>query len=412
MKKTLPTATNVTSLSKHQQNALDYWNGAINELERTSTSVLDLFRRNNDSENYAKYSNQYDDFVNMRKSLAKDVRNAIQSNNLERMEKIISDAIRTLKDKVYLRGSPSEKSQLRSSMSEEYDEALMAITQCMAHLRKKLQIVDKCLGRLSEEMTLYNALGKELRSLMKATIQAKKDKREQVASTVIALAPQVMSYIERIKFEDVVKKDFRCVLKELKKEELTINRNEIEAAFLGNLAEADEIAARIVKLILNADTNTKIHILKLIESEPKDVIPLTPNESLALIIDANLTRSRYEHLQHQQQHLSTLCESVGRKKKCYSDGIEISDCVVKIPLQSLLDKTAERLFESIDEENVKNFQQIDGKSACYLTETFFSNCTVCNALPSEMNNPQKLGSGSPNADNYQFVTNYMKLESW
>lgn len=57
-------------------------------------------------------------------------------------------------------------------------------------------ISDKCLNRLSAEMTLYSALGKELRSLMKATVQAKKEKREHVASTVIALAPEVMTYIE------------------------------------------------------------------------------------------------------------------------------------------------------------------------------------------------------------------------
>lgn len=46
------------------------------------------------------------------------------------------------------------------------------------------------------EMTLYSALGKELRSLMKATVQAKKEKRRDVAGTVIALAPEVMSYIQ------------------------------------------------------------------------------------------------------------------------------------------------------------------------------------------------------------------------
>lgn len=45
-------------------------------------------------------------------------------------------------------------------------------------------------------MTLYSALGKELRNLMKATVQARKDKREHVASTIIALAPEVMSYIQ------------------------------------------------------------------------------------------------------------------------------------------------------------------------------------------------------------------------
>lgn len=45
-------------------------------------------------------------------------------------------------------------------------------------------------------MTLYSALGKELQSLMKATVQAKKEKRENVARTVINLAPEVMSYIQ------------------------------------------------------------------------------------------------------------------------------------------------------------------------------------------------------------------------
>lgn len=46
------------------------------------------------------------------------------------------------------------------------------------------------------EMTLYSALGKELQSLMKATVEAKKERRQNIASTVIALAPEVLSYIQ------------------------------------------------------------------------------------------------------------------------------------------------------------------------------------------------------------------------
>lgn len=61
---------------------------------------------------------------------------------------------------------------------------------------KLFVIPDKCLSRLSAEMTLYSALGKELQSLMKTTVQAKKNKRENVARTVIALAPEVMTYIQ------------------------------------------------------------------------------------------------------------------------------------------------------------------------------------------------------------------------
>ncbi|XP_037033556.1 uncharacterized protein LOC119072444 [Bradysia coprophila] len=189
--------TTVRPLSKQQKNAFDYWNGATNQLEKTSLSVLDLFRRNNDGKNFTIYQNQYEDFKRMRNTLIQDVTNAIQSNNLKHMEGVITDAMKKLKDKVYLHhATQSETNELRSSLSEEYDEALMALKHCMEQVRKKLQVVDKCLNRLSVEMTLLSAIGKELRSLMKATVEAKKERRENVASTVIALAPEVMSYIQ------------------------------------------------------------------------------------------------------------------------------------------------------------------------------------------------------------------------
>lgn len=143
MSKTIPkkAITNVSTLSKQQKNALDYWNGAISQLEKTSRSVLELFRRNNDSQNYTKYESLYDDFKTMRNTLAKDVRSAIQTNNLKHMEEVITNAVKKLKDKIYLHAIPSENYQLQSSMSEEYDQALSALTKCMAQVRKKLQIV-------------------------------------------------------------------------------------------------------------------------------------------------------------------------------------------------------------------------------------------------------------------------------
>lgn len=130
-----------SSLSKQQRNALDYWNGATSQLEKTSRSVLDLFRRNNDKKNYSKYESQYEDFKGMRNGLSKDVNRAIHSNNLKHMEEVIGNAVKKLKDMVYLHTEPSEKHPLQKSMSEEYDDALLALTDCMAKLRKKLQIV-------------------------------------------------------------------------------------------------------------------------------------------------------------------------------------------------------------------------------------------------------------------------------
>lgn len=129
------------SLTKHQKNCIDYWNGATSQLEKTSRSVLDLFRRFNDKKNYTKYERQYDDFKSMHNVLSKNVKKAIQSNNLQHMETVIGDAVKKLKDMVYLHSKPSEGNSLKKSMSEEYDEALLALTKCMTQLRKKLQIV-------------------------------------------------------------------------------------------------------------------------------------------------------------------------------------------------------------------------------------------------------------------------------
>lgn len=142
MRKTIPTkATNISQLSKQQKNALDYWNGATNQLDKTSRSVLDLFRRNNDSKNYTKYESQYDGFKIMLNTLTKDVNNAIKLNNSKHMEEVIANSVKKLKDKIYLHVTPPDKYQLQSSMSEEYDEALLALKGCMEQVRKKLQVV-------------------------------------------------------------------------------------------------------------------------------------------------------------------------------------------------------------------------------------------------------------------------------
>lgn len=144
MRTSLPTkATNVRPLSKQQKNALDFWIGATDQLEKTSRSVLDLFRRNKDLKNYTKYESQLGNFKSMRNALTKDVDKAIQSNNMKHMETVIADAVKKLKANIYLHVAPPKKYQLKSSMSKEYDEALVALTKCMAQLRKKLQIVGR-----------------------------------------------------------------------------------------------------------------------------------------------------------------------------------------------------------------------------------------------------------------------------
>lgn len=133
------TTTNIgQSLSKQQKNALDYWNGATSQLEKTGRSVLDLFHRNNDKKNYSTYESQYVKFKRMHNALSTNVHAAIQSNNLQHMEEVIGNAVKKLKAMVYLHNAGNP---LQRTMSEEYDEALLALTKCMTQLRKKLQIV-------------------------------------------------------------------------------------------------------------------------------------------------------------------------------------------------------------------------------------------------------------------------------
>lgn len=144
-KSNITTSTTNRPVSKQQKNAFDYWNGATNQLEKTSLSVLDLFRRNNDEKNFTKYQRQYEDFKRMRSALTQDVTSAIQSNNLKHMEEVIAKAMKILKDKVYLhrdtQSAQSTTNDLRSSLSEEYDEALLALKRCMEQVRRKLQVV-------------------------------------------------------------------------------------------------------------------------------------------------------------------------------------------------------------------------------------------------------------------------------
>lgn len=81
----------------------------------------------------------------MRIALRQTVDNAIRSNNLEHMEKVITDAVNQLKDKIFLHATASKTNQVQASMSQEYDQALMALKRCMEQVRQKLQIVGVCL---------------------------------------------------------------------------------------------------------------------------------------------------------------------------------------------------------------------------------------------------------------------------
>lgn len=170
--------------------------------------------------------------------------------------------------------------------------------------------------------------------------------------------------LPEVTFEEATRKDFGDCSERTKKRRADqlrqeTHQNEIQIAFLSNLSETDEIAAKIVKLVLKADADKKKRILALIENEPKDVLPYSSNESLALLIDGKLTRSQYELIQTQaKQRCANIYPSYAKvleaKKSCYPADIEITEQGVKIPLQSLTNKTAERLVESCDREKFAN----------------------------------------------------------
>lgn len=94
---------------------------------------------------------------------------------------------------------------------------------------------------------------------------------------------------------------------------------------------------------------------------PQSYIPSTT--ALALMLDAELSKHQYETIKYVLQRegydiLPPYKKVLDEKKKCYRDKIQVSEKEATVSLQSLMDHTTKRLFESFSQEriNAANFE--------------------------------------------------------
>ena len=92
------------------------------------------------------------------------------------------------------------------------------------------------------------------------------------------------------------------------------------------------IEAKVVKKICNKELSTG---------------SLTSEQSLALVIDANLSKETYQHLRNNALQFNSLYPSYQTikeaKNKCYPENIQVSDYSAEVPLQDLLFQSAPRV---------------------------------------------------------------------
>lgn len=114
----------------------------------------------------------------------------------------------------------------------------------------------------------------------------------------------------------------------------------------------------------STNSGTKQQALEVLRGNFKFEIPYTPNEALALFVDQKSTRQKYELLRSQAKSKNSdlyppYYQVAEAKKCCYPIGdIEITDIGVRIPLQSLLGHTVQRLIQTCDASAFANVNKI------------------------------------------------------
>lgn len=115
--------------------------------------------------------------------------------------------------------------------------------------------------------------------------------------------------------------------------------------------------------------------------------PLTPDEALAFLLDNKLTKQQYKNIRKMAKcrnaNIYPSYENILiSKKHCYPDILNISETSCKIPLQSLLNHTTQRIFKiphiSLPQTNLIDFEVIykwgcDGSSGQAKYKQTFSN---------------------------------------
>lgn len=147
-------------------------------------------------------------------------------------------------------------------------------------------------------------------------------------------------------FEECSQRTQRRRCKELQE---TTSEQQVQQTFFNNLRKSNQsLDVKIIEQLLAMTIEDKQKVFKVIQ---KGIHPMmyTPDEALALFVDAKMTKAQYELMAHgASQRNASIYPSYQRiidaKKRCYpnKESIKITDVSVTINLQALLDITCAR----------------------------------------------------------------------
>lgn len=133
----------------------------------------------------------------------------------------------------------------------------------------------------------------------------------------------------------------------------TENSNELRYAFELDLrVNHQNVEAQIVHNISIARPNRKRKVADILKNNnSEEVVPFTPTEALALLVDAKLSKNQYNLIRFEAMRRNifpSYANIVLQKNRCYPEkkSITIGESGASVDLQSLLDHTVKRLVES------------------------------------------------------------------
>lgn len=187
---------------------------------------------------------------------------------------------------------------------------------------------------------------------------------------------------------------------------------EIKGAYIKNLREDinSELDAEIINGLGKLDVLSKRLILKIVQGHFFESAKYTLEEALALLIDLMLSKYQYDqlHSQSKQRHADIYPpykDVFEAKNKCYPSSVKISKFGAEIGLQSLLDKTIEKLLTLCDHDgNEENLQAtykwgFDGASGQSIYKQVFQDddeiftdqsVVMASLIPLEIASPSKV----------------------
>lgn len=147
----------------------------------------------------------------------------------------------------------------------------------------------------------------------------------------------------------------------------------------------NNVEATIVHKISNISSNRKRKISDILNQNSDEIIPFTPTEALALLVEAKLSKSQYNLIRfgamaRNANIYPSYLQVQQAKNECYAknDAIKVTVSGASIELQQILDKTAERIVISegiVDQTKLQLISKygMDGSSGQSQYKQIFTN---------------------------------------